>query len=162
MKLRFGAVSLLLLFFIGCRSFDVSIQPHEDAAQLKALALAVHEKVNAHRAANKLSALRLDARLSRLARRKSAAMSQGGEFSHTGFKIRARQINQLIPCRHVGENLAHNTHVEGPAARAMEMWLNSPAHRRVMERPYFRVTGIAVAKSPGGQYYFTQLFVCPK
>jgi len=62
----------------------------------------------------------------------------------------------------VGENLAHNTMAEDSAARAMRMWLDSPKHRRVMERPYFRVTGIAVAKSAGGQYYFTQLFVCPR
>ena len=161
MKLKFGVVSLLLII-AGCRSVDVSIQPHEDAAQLKALARAVHEKVNAHRAANQLPALRLDARICKIARRKSAVMAQGGEFSHVGFKIRIGQINRIIRCRPVGENLAYNTHPRDPAGRAVESWLKSPKHRRVMERPYFRVTGIAVAKSPGGQYYFTQLFVCPR
>ena len=162
MRLKFGVVSLLL-FIAGCRSVDVSVQPHEDAAQLQALALAVHEKVNAHRAAKNLPELKLDARISKLARRQSAAMAQGGEFSHVGFHtIRKRQINRIIPYRHVGENLAYNTNADDPAGRAVEMWQASPSHLANMERSYYRITGIAAAKSASGSIYFTQLFVCPR
>ena len=164
MKLKFGVVSLLLLWVVGCagpRAIPGSYQPHEDRAELVALAMAVHEKVNAHRVANKLPALRMDGRLSRLARRKSAAMAQGGEFAHVGFQQRVNAIGRMMQKNSVGENLAYNTH-QNPAARAMAMWLDSPTHRKVMERSHFRLTGIAVAKSPEGQYYFTQLFVWPK
>ena len=75
MKLKFGVVSILLLWVVGCagpRAIPGAYQPHEDRAELVALAMAVHEKVNAHRVANKLPVLRMDGRLSRLARRKSA------------------------------------------------------------------------------------------
>ena len=166
MKLKFGVVSLLLLWVVGCagpRAIPGAYQPHEDRAELVALAMAVHEKVNAHRVANKLPALRMDGRLSRLARRKSASMAQGGEFGHVGFNtIRKRQINQIIPYRHVGENLAFNTNAIDPAGRAVVMWKASPGHLANMERPDYRLTGIAAAKSASGSIYFTQLFVCPR
>ncbi len=153
----------LLLFIVGCSSVDVSIQPHEDALQLEALARAVYEKVNAHRVAKNLPELKLDARISRIARRKSAAMAQGGEFSHVGFNIiRKKQIKQIIPYRRVGENLAYNTDAADPAGRAVILWKESPSHLVNMERSEYRITGVAVAKSVSGRIYFTQLFVCPK
>ena len=163
MKLKSEVASLLLVLLTGCESVDVAIQPHEEEAELVALALAVHQQVNDHRAAKKLPALKMDARLSRIARRKSAAMAQGGAFDHTGFRlIRSRQIRQVIPYSHVGENLAYNSNATDPAARAVQMWLDSPGHLRNMEHPEFRVTGIAVAKSADGRIFFTQLFVCPR
>ena len=60
------------------------------------------------------------------------------------------------------ENLAYNFGHADPAARAMETWLDSSAHRREMERGTFRLTGIGVARTPDGKYFFTQLFLHPK
>ena len=163
MKLKFAGVSLLLFIAAGCHSVDVAIQPHEDAGELEALSRAVHEKVNAHREANGLAALQLHEGISRIARRKSAAMAQGGSFTHVGFNtVRARQINQVIAYRRIGENLAYNTNHDDPAARAVQMWLDSPGHRENVEHPDYRVTGIAAARSEKGTIYFTQLFVMPR
>ena len=49
-----------------------------------------------------------------------------------------------------------------PAARAFNSWLNSPKHRQAMEDSRFTHTGLVVAKSSNGRYYFTQLFVLPR
>lgn len=160
--MKLGFVSTLLLL-AGCSSVDVSIQPHENAKELESLSYTVFTKVNAHRLAKNLSELKLDLRLSKIARGKSAAMAQGGEFSHVGFNVvRAGQIKIIIPFRRAGENLAFNTNEADPAARAVKMWQESPSHLANMERPEYSITGIGVAKSVNGQIYFTQLFVNPK
>ena len=160
--MKLGFVSILLLI-VGCRSVDVSIQPHEDAKELESLSYAVLAKVNAHRLVNNLSELKLNIDLSKIARGKSAAMAQGGEFGHAGFNVvRAGQIKKIIPFRRAGENLAFNTNEADPAARAVKMWQESPSHLANMERPEYSITGIGVAKSVNGQIYFTQLFVHPK
>ena len=164
MKSRFKAVSLLLLWAAGCavpQAVDISYQPHEDRAELRAMARRLHERVNAHRAEKNLRPLRFHARVSSIARRHSAALAQGAAFSHKGFKGRAIEIGKFMSYIIIAENLAYNYGNQDPVAKAMESWLNSVEHRKAMESPYFRVTGISVAKSPDGKYYFTQLFVSP-
>ena len=164
MKSRFRAVSLLLLWAAGCavpHAVDISYQPHEDRAELKAMARRVHERVNAHRLEKSLRPLRFHARVSSIARHHSAAMAQGAAFSHKGFKGRAIEIGKFMSYIIVAENLAYNYGNQDPVAKAMESWLASDAHRKAMESPYFHVTGISVSKSPDGKYYFTQLFVSP-
>ena len=89
MKSRFRAASLLLLWAAGCavpQAVDISYQPHEDRAELKAMARRLHERVNAYRADKNLRPLRFHARISSIARGKSAALAQGAAFSHKGFK----------------------------------------------------------------------------
>lgn len=173
MTLKSISVSLLcslLLWADGCagpaggglRMADPVLQPHEDAAELEQLVRQAHDRVNAHRASLGVTQLRLDARISRVARRHSARMAQGGAFSHQGFKQRATAIGRFMPYRTVAENLAYNYGNADPAARAFTSWLTSPKHRQTMEDPRFTHTGLAVAKSPSGQFYFTQLFVLPR
>ena len=160
--MKLGFVSTLLLL-AGCGSVDVSIQPHENAKELESLSYTVYTKVNAHRLAKNLSELKLDLRLSKIARAKSAAMAQGEEFGHAGFNVvRAGKIKKIIPFHRAGENLAFNTNEIDPAARAVKMWQESPSHLANIERPEYSITGIGVAKSVAGQIFFTQLFVYPK
>ena len=71
--MKLGFVSILLLI-VGCRSVDVSIQPHEDAKELESLSYAVLAKVNAYRLANNLSELKLNIDLSKIARGKSGRL----------------------------------------------------------------------------------------
>ena len=173
MTLKSISVSLLcslLLWANGCagpaggglRVTDPVLQPHEDAAELEQLARRAHDRVNAHRASLGLTQLTLANRISRVARRHSASMAQGGAFSHRGFKQRATAIGRFMPYRTVAENLAYNYGNADPAARAFNSWLNSPKHRQAMEDSRFTHTGLAVAKSSNGRYYFTQLFVRPR
>lgn len=155
--------ALLLIFVAGCGTtvhVDVSPQTHENPAVLDRLVLQVHEKVNAHRATKNLPALRLDARINKIARRHSAAMAQNvKDFNHRGFDSRVRAIRKALPYRAAAENLAYN-HSSDPATSAMHSWLQSKDHREALEGQ-FTITGIGVAITHNGRYYFTQLFVLP-
>ena len=173
MILKFINVSLLcslLLGASGCagptggglHTIDPALQHHEDAAEFEQLIQQACDRVNAHRASLGLARLTLDNRVSRVARRHSASMAQGGAFSHRGFKQRATAIGRFMPYWTVAENLAYNYGNADPAARAFTSWLASPKHRQTMEDPRFTHTGLAVAKSPSGRFYFTQLFVLPR
>ena len=173
MTLKSISVSLLcslLLWADGCagptgagelRIIDPVLQSHEDAAELEQLVRQAHDRGNAQRASLGVTQLRLDARISRVARRHSARMAQGGAFSHQGLKQRAMAIARFMLYRKVAENLAYNYGNADPAARAFKSGFNSPKHRQAMEDSRFTHTGLAVAKSPSGIFYFTQLFVLP-
>ncbi len=154
----------LIVSVTGCalpQAVDVSLQPHEDSAQLELLVRHIHQKVNEHRTSQNLAELKLDSRISRVARKHSAAMAQGVmSFNHHGFQNRVRTIRKILPYRAVAENLAYNRGGSAPASTAMESWLRSKSHRDAIEGRY-QLTGIGVAKSKKGRYYFTQLFVLP-
>jgi uncharacterized protein YkwD len=169
MKSKCAPVSLVLLLtaLLGCettprRTYSTELQPHENAAELQAISTEVHRLVNAHRASLDASELQRHPRLDQIARQHSAAMAQGASFSHSGFSRRATQARTVAEFFRASENLAYNFGHADPAARAMESWLDSSAHRREMERGTFRLTGIGVARTPDGKYFFTQLFLHPK
>ncbi len=169
MKSKCARVSLVLLLtaLLGCettprRTYSTGLQPHGNAAELQAISTEVRRLVNAHRASLDASELQRHPRLDQIARQHSAAMEQGASFSHSGFSRRATQARTVAEFFRASENLAYNFGHADPAARAMETWLDSSAHRREMERATFRLTGIGVARTPDGKYFFTQLFLHPK
>ena len=89
-------------------------------------------------------------------------MAQGVvKWSHHGYHDRFREIGKYVAGVNRAENLARIWGHEDPATKAIEEWIKSPSHRKAMEDGRFRVTGIGVAKSLDGKYYFTQLFVQP-
>lgn len=118
-----------------------------------------HEQVNQYRVSQNLPPLKLDPRISEVAREHSKAMaSHRATFSHDGFEQRAKTVNKSIMYRSFGENLAFNKGYKDPVRQAVQGWIKSPGHRHNMEGN-FELTGIGVAKNAEGEYYFTQLFV---
>lgn len=169
MKSKCALVSLTLLLVIGTgcestpmRTYSAALQPHERPDELQTIGVNVLQRVNTHRATLGAPKLQRHPRLDQIARTHSAAMAQGAGFSHSGFSRRATQARTVADFFRASENLAYNYGHADPAARAMESWLNSPTHRREMERATFRLTGIGVAYAPDGKYYITQLFLHPK
>tara|TARA_B100000459_G_scaffold109549_1_gene63811 strand:- start:30 stop:464 length:435 start_codon:yes stop_codon:yes gene_type:complete len=112
---------------------DPVLQPHEDAAELEQLVRQANDRGNAHRASLGLTQLTLDARISRVARRHSVRMAQGGASIHQGFKQRATAIGRFMPYRTVAENLVYNYGNADPTARAFNSWFNSP--KRILASP---------------------------
>ena len=168
MRLNFCSVALLLMAF-GCagprgstREVEVQVQPNENRIELDELVQSVYSKVNKYRAEKKLPRLILHEKLNLIARRHSASMAQGVvEWSHHGYHDRFREIGKYVAGIKKAENLARIWGHADPAQKAIEEWINSPSHEKAMEDARFRVTGIGVAKSLAGKYYFTQLFVQP-
>ena len=123
----------------------------------------VNDLVNEHRAGRGLKPLALSPEISAIARVHSEDMASGRvPVSHAGADARAEKISNLIPYQGFGENVAKmNRGREGGEAKAARGgWLQSPGHRRNIEGD-FTLTGIGIARSGDGAYYFTQLFVSP-
>jgi uncharacterized protein YkwD len=124
-----------------------------------AIEQAIHNHINQHRDNNALPPLRLEARLSQMARSHSEAMAIGRvAFGHQGLEQRDKAIQKIIGYSSMAENVAYSGGLNRPDRQAVETWLRSPSHRENIEGKY-DVTGIGVSRSPNGRYYFTQIFV---
>jgi uncharacterized protein YkwD len=114
--------------------------------------------LNAERARYRLRPLRLDARLSKAARRHARDMARRKYFSHDSlaggsFVDRIRRVGYLRGARRwsVGENLAWGTHGRSTPMAVTRMWMASPGHRANILSPSFREIGIGLAyRAPVG------------
>jgi uncharacterized protein YkwD len=133
--------------------------PVEAQANITSLELEAHNLVNDYRRSRNLPSLVLDERISRVAREYSQAMARGeATFSHDGFDQRAAVIKVTIPFKSFGENLSRNRGHANTAEVTVDGWINSPPHHENMVGN-FNLTGMGVARSDRGEYYFTQLFL---
>ena len=129
---------------------------------IRTLEVAAHEQVNAYRQQQGLAPLELDERISAIARHHSQAMASGEvPFSHDGVEGRYEAMGDLISYRQVAENVAYNFGYSDPVEQAVSGWIDSPGHEQNMSGDY-SITGMGVAISDEGEYYFTQLFVRPR
>jgi uncharacterized protein YkwD len=120
----------------------------------RALEQGVLYGMNALRREHGLAPLRLSAGLTSAARKHSTDMATRGYFSHTsanGFSF-DRRIARFYPMGHkrywsVGENLLWSSPNVEPA-RALDMWLNSPEHRKNMLTARWREIGLAAVHVP--------------
>lgn len=134
-------------------------QPVNAASNLAAMEKSVHRQINQYRRTQGLPPLKLDSRISAIAREHSQKMARKQvPFGHNGSGSRYRKISQFIRYRGVAENVAYNMGYRNPGKSAVEGWIESPGHHRNMVGKY-QVTGIGVAKNSRGEVYFTQVFV---
>jgi uncharacterized protein YkwD len=116
-------------------------------------------QINQYRNQRGLRSLSVNATIRQQARLHSQNMASGRvPFGHQGFQERLNAIAKIIPLMGIAENVAYNMGYADPASNAVRGWLNSPGHRLNIEGNY-NLTGVGVAKSPQGAYYFTQIFV---
>lgn len=129
------------------------------ANTLTSIEQAVHAQINQYRQQHNLPILKLDERISNIARTHSQNMASGAvAFSHIGFQERVQAIAKIIPLQAAAENVAYNKGYFDPASQAVQGWLNSSGHRQNIEGQY-NLTGIGVAQNNKGEYYFTQIFI---
>jgi len=96
--------------------------------------------INGTRAAHGLAPVRIDGRLTRVARAHSVAMLRSNSFSHGSFAARMRASGARGPV--FGENLAWGT--AATPEWIVGQWLASPAHRANLLRPGFRRIGLGI------------------
>ena len=115
------------------------------------------QQVNLYRQSKSLPVLEMNAAISSEALKHSTAMAGGKTaFGHDGFDGRVGAIRrQLASSRKFAENVAYG-HLD--AKEVVDIWLNSPGHRRNIEGPY-NTTGIGTAKRSDGTIFFTQIFI---
>jgi len=116
--------------------------------------------VNKHRVTRHLKALAYDTAIASVARAHSIAMAKGRvPLGHDGFSARADQVERVIGFSEIAENVALNDYARSRTVHvAIDGWLRSPHHRENIEGA-FDVTGVGIARSRNGTYYYTQMFV---
>ena len=146
--------------FVGAASSNAA----ESAFNLtpNALEKELFDLINAERRRMNLQQLEWDAEMLYLAREHSASMAQNRFFSHQGLNggmvdQRARAAG-ISDWQGIGENITSSLNAADPVAVAIKCWLNSAAHRQNLLSADWSRSGIGVAVSPEGKYYFTQVF----
>jgi uncharacterized protein YkwD len=127
-------------------------------AELGALERGVLADINGFRHEHNLAALKLSAKLSAAARSHSTEMAQRGYFSHdsangTSFDRRISRYYSTSGAHYwsVGENLLWSS-PDVDAMSALNMWLDSPEHRKILMTGRWREIGLSavhVASAPG-------------
>ncbi|MFC4557845.1 CAP domain-containing protein [Virgibacillus kekensis] len=124
----------------------------------------VVELVNEERAKENLPPLKIDDRLSSLARKKSQDMATNNYFSHTSptYGSPFEMMNQFdFSYRMAGENIAAG---QRSPEQVVEGWMNSEGHRKNIMKDGFTHIGVGYVEGAGPPYgtYWTQLFMTPR
>jgi len=134
-----------------------SISYDATSVDFKSLQNDILKLVNQHRAALGLNALQMSDAATTEAAKHSTDMAKGRmSFGHDGYDERMTNLNKKLgSLRATGENVAYG---KINAEQVMDMWLNSPGHKKNIEGN-FSMIGIGIAKSRSGYLYFTQIFL---
>ena len=110
------------------------------AAPMSSGERSVLAEMNRVRAQHGLAPLRFDRTLQRAARSHTRTMVSRNVFAHGDFASRMRQFG--VRGRYLAENLAWGSGSASTPRALVQMWLNSPPHRRNLLRPGFRRVGV--------------------
>ncbi len=126
----------------------------------------VFDLINVQRTKIGLGSLQWNDDVAKMARLHSENMANFRFFSHTdlnGLMVNERAdalgINKW---RAIGENIAYNRGYENPAQSAVERWMQSSAHRENLLNNRWKESGIGIAVTEDGTYYFTEVFLLRK
>jgi uncharacterized protein YkwD len=132
-------------------------------ANTESLSRAAFDLINKTRVENGAAPLEWSDGLARVAAVHSQNMADFKFFGHRGLDnkvVSDRADDQKLGrWRAIGENIAYNRGYADPVARSVQLWLDSPGHRRNMLDPTWKETAIGVAVADDGSYYFTQVFL---
>ena len=145
------SVLLVLAVFL-----TVSCSKDDSNYEYENLENQVFELVNKHRIATGLQELKPNSFIVEQARSHSMRMASGAvAFGHDGFDTRFDALKVKLKATNGAENVALG--YTTPQA-VVTSWLNSSGHKTNIEGKY-TVSGIGIAKSKEGKYYYTQLFI---
>jgi uncharacterized protein YkwD len=121
-------------------------------------------QLNANRKAKGLTALRVDPRVSAIARARSKDMATKGYFSHTspsGVDVFDLLNRDGIKWYGAGEIIAWNSWptLELSVKVANHGWMNSSGHRNIIMSGSYNYFGIGLAVSSSGKKYWTGVFI---
>lgn len=143
MKLKIGIMMVCLL--AGTSAFAQSME--EDILVL----------INKYRKKHGLARLEMADQISAEAEKHSRNMATGHtSFGHSGFDDRLNRLMRKLPGANAGaENVAYGART---AEHVVDMWLNSPGHRKNIVGNY-NLTGIGAVKGKDGTTFYTQIFI---
>jgi len=122
--------------------------------------------INQKRKENGLQPLLWNDQLESVAKVHSDSMAEYRFFSHKGLDN--KYVSDRADAAHVGawraigENIAVNRGYSDPVGFAVELWLESPGHRRNVLDSGWKESAIGIAVGEDGSFYFTQVFLTRK
>jgi uncharacterized protein YkwD len=150
-----GLVTLVVAVFgLWVVASPAGASSQRPATSLSTLEQGVLSDINALRKQHGLAPLRLSASLSAAARQHSSEMAARGYFSHSSangssFDKRIARFYPVGGSRYwsVGENLLWSS-PDVDAGGALDMWWNSPEHRKNMLTARWREIGLSAVHVP--------------
>ncbi len=119
--------------------------------------------INLQRARLNLRLLTWSDEIAKVARIHSENMANYNFFSHAdlrGLRVDDRaDIFGVRKWRAIGENIAYNRGYDNPVEFAVERWMKSTSHRENLLNNRWRESGIGIAVTKDGTYYFTEVFL---
>jgi uncharacterized protein YkwD len=118
--------------------------------------------INDVRRENGLQPLVWNDEIAAISRVHSQNMAEYSFFSHKGLdsKMVSDRADELgsRQWRAIGENIAFNRGFQDPISKAVDLWLDSPSHRRNLLDPNWKESAVGIAVAGDGSYYLTQVF----
>jgi uncharacterized protein YkwD len=154
MFIRFAAMAATVCF-LGGQGAEI-LDKYRDG---------IHNKVNELRAKGKLDPLTRNAELEAAAQKHAENMAKHDKYSHEldGKRSADRLLMEGYAPTLVAENIAQATAGSNKSAAAVvDAWRYSPGHYKNIMHEQVTETGIGVAKSKSGKWYFCQVFAAPK
>lgn len=137
-----------------------SLRSGKEAFEIERKVFAI---INQKRVDNGLLPLKWSEKMAEIARVHSIEMAEYNYFSHAGLDgsmVNDRADEQgAIDWKSIGENIAFNQGYENPAEFACESWMRSTSHHQNLMNKKWKESGVGVAITKDGRYYFTQVFV---
>lgn len=151
----------LLIGTLSCgknnSSGSKALSPYREEARTGALERDYFLLMNSHRATRGLPALQYSLSIEGVAAEHSTYMSGGpGRFGHRGWQDRCRRLNETHRSENCGEIVAMG---QETSKDVLNSWINSPAHREMIESPDFTHTGVGIKRNERGVIYWTQMFI---
>ena len=151
MTIRAMIAATGVLALSGCAYLDASLVGESDIASTSAASY-----MDAARRSNGLPAATPDSQLDRAALEQARYMAAAGEMTHTtrrGRDFASRKKDNDIKGT-AAENVAYGATDIGSV---MQMWMESPPHRRNMLDPRFSRFGVASASDAKGKRYWAMV-----
>lgn len=139
-------------------------QEKDTAAEIRAMAYHLVALMNQERKKEGRKELVVREDLMQVAQAQSEHMAGQNQLSHQDAKGRGigdRFTAAKIDWRGAAENVASTPVREDPADEAHRGWMNSEGHRNNVLNKDLVYTGVGIARSGDGRYYFTQVFLTP-
>ena len=159
-----GPVGLIIILLIGVVPAATAAEIDTSAAAMRAAEAHALALTNAERTRRGLVKLRLDTRLTELARDRAAYMAESGQFSHT--QSNGSDVFDMIDANHItwyaaGEIIAWNT--AGPldysAEFAVDGWMGSPSHKAIVLSTIYNYVGFGLAIAADGTRYWAGVYL---
>ena len=94
--------------------------------------------------------------ISQIAQSHTKYMIKKGKVSHDNFPQRNTNLMRNANAKSVGENVSFGY---GTAKGAVNGWIRSEEHRKILETKNFTHFGVSIEKDSKGRNYFTLMFI---